>query len=93
VSDPDGGALRFRSDALPFGADLEESTGVLRWLPRDGDVGSYYIPYTVEDEAEPPNVVTGQLVVQVAPLDSCTTPVCEPPTGCVGELKPLGSPC
>lgn len=93
VHDPDGGSLRFRSSALPFGAELEESTGVLRWRPGVGDVGSYYVPYTVEDLADPPNVTTGQLVIQVVPLDACTLPVCEPALGCHGELIPLEQLC
>lgn len=90
VVDPDGGTLHFQSDDLPGMAELDGNTGVLTWTPRPGDVGSYYIPYMVDDGSGP---LTGQLAVQVVPLDECTIPVCDPATGCVGQLLPLSETC
>jgi hypothetical protein len=90
VVDPDGGPLHFSSDDLPARAELDESSGVFTWTPRPADVGSYYVPYAVDDGSGP---LIGQFAVEVMPLDDCTNPVCEPATGCVGQLKPLGETC
>jgi hypothetical protein len=91
--DPDGDALRFSSDAVPNGARLDEKTGVFRWTPRQGDVGTYFVPFTADDGGPFPDRVTGQLVLEIQPLDGCTIPVCDPATGCTREFPSLDVLC
>jgi hypothetical protein len=49
ASDPDNDQLRFESNDLPSGANLNASTGDFSWTPGDGDIGSHTFTVLVSD--------------------------------------------
>ena len=53
----------------------------------------FYLPFAASDDSVPPETVSGYATVQIAPLDPCTTPTCDPATGCTGQLLPLDVDC
>ncbi len=89
ASDPEGDRLIFQALELPPGASIEEETGVLRWTPGPGQLGPFYLAFSVTDEADPPNRVGGRVVFQVHPIDGCTRALCDPAPGCEPGLAPL----
>jgi len=92
--DPDGGPLVFSTTAaLPDTASLDPSTGLFSWMPADEHVGSYVIPVTVMDSADPPLGSTADLALRVLPLDACVKPVCTPAGGCQFDLEGVGTNC
>jgi len=52
ASDPDDDGLRFESDDLPSGANLDASTGNFSWTPGEGDIGSHTFTVRVSDGTE-----------------------------------------
>ncbi len=93
ASDPEGGDLRYASDNLPLGAQLDELTGVLTWTPGIEQLGPFYIDFRVTDDGDPPMAVDGILIFQVIPLSDCTDPDCDPATGCDFIPIPISTPC
>lgn len=91
--DPEGGALRYAATNLPTGATLDESTGVVSWIPTEAQVGPHYVPYTVADGAVPPANSSGLLYFQVEPRSPCLEIACDPATGCSAAPLPLGQSC
>jgi hypothetical protein len=91
ATDPDGGSLRFVSDSLPPGAELDEASAVFTWTPDAGQTGVWYVPFTTHDEGGAS--ADGQLIFVVSAPGSCRTPRCTPALGCEGDLAPLDSPC
>lgn len=93
ATDPDGHDLIYRADDLPPGAALDENTGVLTWTPTSEQLGPEFVPYAVADNGVPPAEVESILVFQVAPLDPCVQPECDPALGCDPVLLPVGDIC
>ena len=82
--DPDGTDLSFASSDLPPGAALDPSSGLFQWMPTAAQVGDYEVNVEVSDEDL--ELTATVLLLQIAPLDSCNVPVCDPPTGCTPTL-------
>lgn len=93
ASDPQGDRLLYTAAGVPEGALLDELTGIFRWTPGAGQVGPFYVPFTVTDDGIPPKSTPGVLVFDVSRLDLCTQPACDPATGCQSTLLPIGQPC
>lgn len=94
VAEDPHGPLVFEADDLPEGASLDAQTGVFRWLPRQDQVGPFYVPIRVTNQADPPATAERTLALHVAPQDGCSaTPDCDPATGCTNTLPPLDQPC
>jgi hypothetical protein len=93
ATDPDGDPLRYRLDSGVAGAAIDETTGVLRWTPGEGDVGPAYARFTVTDDGRPPLSAGGELIFRVSALDACTRPWCDPAQGCTAELVPPTERC
>lgn len=91
--DPEGDQLRYEARGMPPGASLDALTGVLRWTPGEDVLGPVDFPYSVTDEAGPPNRVEGRLVFHVYPLDPCNRPRCDPARGCEPSLVDLSEDC
>ena len=49
ASDPDNDQIRFESNNLPSGANLNASTGDFSWTPGDGDIGSHTFTVQASD--------------------------------------------
>lgn len=88
----DDGPLDYASDALPDGATIDEA-GIFRWTPTAEQIGAHTIPFSVTDRALPRSSVEGNLHLRVTPLDACTTPDCNPATGCTGTIAPISENC
>jgi hypothetical protein len=93
AADPDGGPLHYRAGNLPRGAQLDAASGVLSWTPQADQVGPRYVPFTCADDGSPPLSAEGLLVFQVSPFDACTTPACDPASGCQSSPVPIGADC
>jgi hypothetical protein len=91
--DPEGRAVHCSTLGLPAGASFDESSGVLRWTPAADQLGPFYVAFTCADDFVPPASASGQLVVDVAPLDACGVPSCDPAIGCTTALPPLDDSC
>ncbi len=93
ATDPDGDALQFLSESLPEGASLDSATGVFSWIPTPEQVGPFYVPFRVVDDAAVPASAEGMLRLQIEPLSPCTDVTCNPATGCTFTLKSLSENC
>lgn len=93
ASDPEGNYLLYEASALPQGAFLEPSTGILRWTPAAGQLGTFPVPFTVREALFPQNRVGGTLVFHIQPLDACVEPGCDPARGCEPVPLPLTRDC
>jgi hypothetical protein len=92
ASDPNGDPLTCAADALLAGMTLGDDQ-VLRWTPAAEQLGPLAVPVSCEDSADPPQATAGALEFRIAPVDACTTPVCDPATGCTATLPPLDQNC
>ncbi len=93
ASDPDGDHLHYAASLLPDGAVLDAATGVLSWTPSADQLGPAYVQFTSTDDGTPPLSVQGLLAFEVAPLDPCTIPTCDPASGCTSALLPIQTNC
>ena len=93
AQDPDGHAITYEAVELPDGATLDASSGLLTWTPDAAQVGPLYLQYIATDNGLPPESTEGLLVIHVQPLDPCTTPDCDPATGCDGLLAGIEESC
>ncbi len=89
--DPEGGALRFEASELPDGASLDPESGVLSWTPGEAQVGAYEIGFLCTDELGAST--EGVVPIRITPLDACSTPVCDPATGCDFSPLPIAQGC
>ncbi len=90
--DPEGGPVACASDALLAGMTLDPDN-VLNWTPAADQLGLFTVPVQCQDAAEPPLAASGDLDFRIAPADSCTTPVCDPATGCTATALPVDQSC
>lgn len=93
ATDPDGDALQFLADSLPEGASLDLATGIFSWIPTADQVGPFYVPFRVVDDAAAPASAEGMLRLQIEPLSPCTDVSCNSATGCTFTLKSLSENC
>ncbi len=93
VLDPDGDPLSFDPGNLPRGAHLDVSAGVLEWTPGERQLGAFFAPFTASEGTAAARSTAGLVAIQVAPLDPCTLPRCDPAAGCAPELLPLSTSC
>jgi hypothetical protein len=90
-TDPEGGAVQCAADPLPAGATF---TGdAFDWTPTADQLGPFYVPFSCADDATPPAAAAGQLTFAIAAPDPCSTPTCDPSTGCTSALPPLDVSC
>jgi len=93
VRDPEERELSCEVFDLPDGAEYDGEAREVRWTPAEDQVGPYYLPFSCEDDAAPPQVSTGELIFRVTPLDDCAIPTCDPATGCTVALRPPEESC
>ncbi len=93
VTDPDGLPVQCTAGDLPAGAQFDAAAGVLRWTPAADQLGPFYVPFGCVDGEVPPRSADGELIFEVSPLDSCTTPMCDPASGCTSTLLAPSQPC
>ncbi len=93
VSDPDGDPVRCTATGLPAGAELEEASWRILWVPGDSAVGNHEIVVQCHDISGPSAAVTTRVIISVYGPDSCSTPVCDPGVGCSRTLASLEAPC
>lgn len=93
ASDPDGDSLRYRSDDLPSGATLDETTGEFHWVPAEPQVGVVSVPISVTDDGRPPLGASDFLLFAVHPLDGCAILDCDPVAGCSASLPDADVHC
>ncbi len=93
ATDPQGTTLHYAATSLPDGAQLDPTSGVFSWTPGSGQVGPFYVPVMVTNEATPPGSALATLSFQISPPDACVTPMCDPQTGCESTLVSPASPC
>ena len=93
ATDPDGDGLRYRAQRLPPGSEFSEETGVFRWTPAPGQLGPFFVPFTVTDDGLPPEVAEGLLVFGISPPDPCVVATCDPGGGCETEILSLQEDC
>ena len=91
--DPDGQALTYAASALPDGASLDTTTGILSWTPAADQLGPFHIPVTVTDGGTPPATAETILVLKILPPDTCVEPNCNQATGCAPSQIPLEQSC
>lgn len=92
VEDPDGDALQCRADELLDGMTLG-ADHVLRWTPRDDQLGPQRVAFSCTDDALPPAEVAGALTLHVAADDGCAMPSCDPAAGCTATLPAPAAAC
>ncbi len=93
VNDPEGAALACEVSSMPDGSSYDSESNSLLWNPTDDQIGPAYASYSCADDATPPQTAEGDIAFQVAPLDACTTPNCDPATGCAPTLIETETAC
>ncbi len=93
ATDPQGTTLHYAATSLPDGAQLDPTSGLFSWTPGSGQVGPFYVPVMVTNEATPPASALATLSFQISPPDACVTPICDPQNGCQSTLVPPVTEC
>lgn len=93
VRDPEERELSCEVFDLPDGAEYDSEAREVHWTPTGDQVGPFYLPFSCEDDAAPPQASTGELIFRVTPLDGCAIPTCDPASGCTVALPPPGEAC
>ena len=89
--DTAGPPVHCSANELPSGA-VVDGQGVFRWTPTDEQLGPVYVPFQCAG-ATTPEPAQGQLILKIAPLDSCALPSCDPAVGCTSSVPPLFPSC
>jgi hypothetical protein len=93
VTDPDESPVHCTASDLPAGAQFDAAAGIFSWTPAADQLGPFYVSFGCVDAQMPPRSADGELIFEVSPLDSCTTPMCDPSSGCTSTLPAPSQPC
>jgi hypothetical protein len=93
VRDPEERELQCEVFDLPDGAGFDDETRELHWTPGEDQLGPFYVPFSCEDDAAPPQTAAGELIFRLTALDDCAIPTCAPATGCTVEMRPVDENC
>ena len=92
ANDPNGDPFTCAAEPLLAGMSVGDDQ-VLRWTPAADQVGVFAVPVSCEDQGAPPMSAAGALDFRIASLDACSTPVCDPATGCTATVPPPAQSC
>lgn len=92
AGDPNGDPFTCAVESPLPGMDLGDDR-VLTWTPAADQIGVFAVPVSCEDQGTPPMSADGALDFRIAPLDACSTPTCDPATGCTATVPPPAQSC